>query len=133
METLARYRLLVGVSWLTLFVAGGVAAGPVAGRLSFDFSLPGQPGYQAERQLIATFGTSTADTLVPVITVPAGTTVQQHATDIARVFAAVRTWLPQARVVDLASTGGPALRHRRRTQHLCAGAGPGAAGLRPRS
>jgi len=110
-ETLARFvlrhRLLVGVSWLALFVAGGVAAGPVAGRLTFDFSLPGQPGYQAERQLIATFGTSTADTLVPVITVPAGTTVQQHATDIARVFAAVRTRLPQARVVDLASTGDP--------------------------
>jgi RND superfamily putative drug exporter len=42
--------------------------------LSFDFSLPGQPGYEAERELISTFGASTADTLVPVITVPDGST-----------------------------------------------------------
>ncbi len=109
MENLARFvlrhRLLVSLFWLALFVAGGIAAGPAAGRLSFDFSLPGQPGYQAERQLISTFGTSTADTLVPVLTVPAGSTVQQHAADIAKVFDTVRTKLPQVRVVDLASTG----------------------------
>ena len=100
-----RHRLLVGLVWLVLFVAGVAAAGPVSGRLSFDFSLPGQPGFQAEQQLIATFGASTADTFVPVLTVPAGSTVQQHAGDIAKVFDAVRTQLPQARVVDLASTG----------------------------
>jgi len=108
-ETLARFvlrhRLLVGLFWLALFVAGGIAAGPAAGRLSFDFSLPGQPGYQAERQLISTFGTSTADTLVPVITVPAGSTVADHKADVAKVFGAVRSRLPQARVVDFASTG----------------------------
>jgi RND superfamily putative drug exporter len=86
-------------------VGGGIAAGPAAGRLTFDFSLPGQPGYETEQQLISTFGTSSADTLVPVITVPAGQTVQQRAADIATVFTTVRTKLPQARVVDLASTG----------------------------
>ena len=109
METLARFvlrhRLVVGLTWLVLFGAGFVAAGPVSGRLSFDFSLPGQPGFQAEQQLIHTFGASTDDTLVPVLTVPDGSTVQQHAGDIAKVFDAVRTGLPQARVVDLASTG----------------------------
>ncbi len=109
MGTLARFvlrhRLLVGLSWLVLFVAGGVAAGPATSRLNEDFSLPGQPGYQAEQQLISTFGTSPADTFVPVVTVPAGSSVQQHAADIAKVFGAVRTKLPQARVVDLASTG----------------------------
>jgi len=100
-----RHRLLVVVSWLALLVAGAIAAGPVANRLTIDFSLPGQPGYEAERQLVSTFGTSTADTLVPVVTVPAGSTVAQRGKDVAAVFAAVRSAVPQARVVDLASTG----------------------------
>src|SRR4051795_5007899 len=86
-------------------VAGGAVAGTVTDRLTFDFSLPGQPGYEAEEQLIQTFGASTADTLVPVVTVPAGSTVAERADDVAAVFDAVRTALPQARVVDLASTG----------------------------
>src|SRR4051794_3650885 len=86
-------------------VAGGIAAGPVTDRLTFDFSLPGQPGYEAEQQLIETFGTNTADTLVPVVTVPEGSTVEARAADIAGVFGAVRAAVPQARVVDLGSTG----------------------------
>jgi putative drug exporter of the RND superfamily len=110
-ETLARFvlrhRLLVGLTWLMLFVAGIAAAGPVTNRLTFDFSLPGQPGYETEQQLISTFGTTSDDTFVPVVTVPAGNTVQDHAADIAKVFNAVRTQLPQVRVVDLASTGDP--------------------------
>jgi putative drug exporter of the RND superfamily len=100
-----RHRLLVVAGWLALLVAGGVVAGPVTDRLTFDFSLPGQPGYEAEAQLVATFGSSTADTLVPVVTVPAGGTVADRAADIAAVFDQVRAALPQARVVDQASTG----------------------------
>jgi RND superfamily putative drug exporter len=100
-----RHRLLVSLTWLALFIAGGIAAGPAAGRLNFDFSLPGQPGYEAEEQMIATFGTSSADTFVPVLTMPAGETVQQHRADVKKVFDTVRTELPQLRVVDLSSTG----------------------------
>ena len=109
MEKLARFvlrhRLLVGLAWLVLLIAGGAAAGPATDRLSFDFSLPGQPGYEAETQLIETFGSTSADTLIPVVTVPAGSTVQQRAAEIAGVFDAVRTQVPGLRVVDLASTG----------------------------
>ena len=111
MERLARlvlkHRLWVGVTWLVLLVAGGAAAGPAAGRLSVDFSLPGQPGYQTDQKLIATFGASTDDTLVPVLTVPAGTTVTQHRAEINQVWSTVRQKLPQFRVVDFASTGDP--------------------------
>ena len=109
MERLARlvlkHRLWVAIIWLVLLIAGGAAAGPAAGRLKVDFSLPGQPGYETEQKLIATFGTSTDDTLVPVLTVPAGSTVQQRAADVAKVWAEVRTKLPQLRVVDFSSTG----------------------------
>jgi putative drug exporter of the RND superfamily len=110
-QTLARlvlhHRLLVVLGWLVLLVAGGVVAGPVTDRLTFDFSLPGQPGYEADAQLLETFGASSADTVVPVVTVPEGSTVAERADDVARVFDAVRTALPQARVVDLTSTGDP--------------------------
>ena len=80
MERLARlvlkHRLWVGVTWLVLLVAGGAAAGPAAGRLSVDFSLPGQPGIPAEQQLIDTFGASSMDTYVALVTVPVGRTVR---------------------------------------------------------
>ncbi|GAB4079743.1 MMPL family transporter [Modestobacter muralis] len=109
MESLARFvirhRLLVVLGWLVLMVAGGSTAGTVTDRLTFDFSLPGQPGYEAEVDLIETFGASTADTLVPVLTVPEGSTVADRSADVAGVFDAVRAAVPQARVVDLASTG----------------------------
>ena len=109
MQTLARFvlrhRLLVALSWAALFVAGGIAAAPATDRLTFDFSLPGQPGYETEQELIGLFGSTTADTLVPVLTVPEGSTVQQSSAEIAQVFRTLRTELPRARVVDLASTG----------------------------
>ena len=109
MESLARFvlrhRMVVVLGWLVTMVAGGAVAGTVTDRLSFDFSLPGQPGYEAEEQLIATFGASTADTLVPVLTVPEGSTVADRQADIAGVFDAVRAAVPTVRVVDQASTG----------------------------
>src|SRR3954465_6830539 len=98
-ESLARFvlrhRLVVVLGWLVAMVAGGAVASTVTDRLTFDFSLPGQPGYEAEEKLIATFGTSTADTLVPVVTVPAGDTVTARAADVAGVFDAVRAAVPQ--------------------------------------
>lgn len=107
-EAVLRHRRIVVAVWLVLLVLGGGAAGQLSDRLTFDFSLPGQPGYQAEQQLETAYGVSSADTLVPVLTVPEGQTVQERRADVAAVFDAVRTQLPQLRVVDLASTGDPA-------------------------
>ena len=135
MERLARlvlkHRLWVAITWLVLLVAGGAAAGPAAGRLNFDFSLPGQPGYQTEQKLVAMFGTSTDDTLVPVLTVPAGSTVKQHAADVAKVWSTVRTKLPQMRVVDLRLHRRPAVHHQRRPQHVRPGPGSAGQGFGP--
>ena len=107
-EIVLRHRRIVTVCWLVLFVAGAATAGRLSDRLTFDFSLPGQPGYTAEERLLTEYGVSTADTLVPVITVPDGSTVEQRADEVAAVFSAVRRELPQVRVVDLASTGNDA-------------------------
>ena len=100
-----RHRRLVGLFWLIVVIAGAAAAGRVGERLTFDFSLPGQPGYQAEQQLVRDYGVSSFDTLIPVVTVPAGSTVGDRQADVDGVFAAVRTALPEVRVVDRASSG----------------------------
>ncbi len=107
-DIVLRHRRSVYLLWLVLLVGGVLTAGQLADRLSLDFTLPGQPGDTAERQLIATYGVSSADTLVPVVTVPEGQTVQGRSADVAAVFDTVRAQLPQLRVVDLSSTGDAA-------------------------
>jgi RND superfamily putative drug exporter len=104
-----RHRRIVTVVWLLIFAAGAASASQLSDRLSFDFSLPGQPGYTAEERLLREYGISTADTLVPIVTVPEGSTVEEQADSVAGVFEAVRRELPQLSVVDLASTGDQAL------------------------
>jgi RND superfamily putative drug exporter len=111
MERLAHFvmhhRRIVSAVWLTLFLAGLLSAGQLGSRWSLDFSLPGQPGDQAQRQLVDTYGVSSIDTYVAVVTVPHGETVyaDQHAVD--GVIAAAVASVPNVklRVVDLASTG----------------------------
>ena len=70
------HRRWVFAFWLVAFLAGGVASGQVSKRLSYDFSLPGQSGYQTEQKLIKAYGGANAEVAyVPVVTVPAGATV----------------------------------------------------------
>ena len=107
MERLARFvlhhRKLVMLVWAVVFLAGATAASRVGDRLSFDFSLPGQPGYETELDVVETYGTSTFDTFVPVLTSPDGQPVTEQ--QVSAVFTAVREQLPQARVVDWVSSG----------------------------
>ena len=109
MERLARlvmhHRRIISAFWLVLFVAGVASASQLSGRLTLDFSLPGQPGDTAEQQLIETYGASSFDTYVAVVTVPDGQTVASEQDKVTQVFGAVKKAVPSARVVDLATTG----------------------------
>ncbi len=109
MERLARFvmhhRIVVGLFWLVMLFAGVASASVLSGRLSLDFSLPGQPGDTAEQQLIKTYGVSSSNTFVAVVTVPAGQTVQSDRHQVADVFAAVHKAVPETILADLASTG----------------------------
>ncbi len=108
MERLARlvihHRRLISAFWLIMFVAGIFAASQLSARLSLDFSLPGQPGDTADQQMVHTFGTSSSDTFVAVVTVPEGTTVKDEQANVAKVFDSVEAALPVSRVVDYQST-----------------------------
>jgi putative drug exporter of the RND superfamily len=108
-EFVLRHRRLVMVFWLVMFLAGGFAAGKVTDRLTVDFSLPGQPGYETEQQLLKTFhnGGSNPPT-IGVVTVPKGTTVDEQMSRIEPVFDQVRQALPGTRTVDYATTHDPA-------------------------
>ena len=99
-----RHRRWIFAFWLLMLLAGGASAGQLSSRLSFDFSLPGQEGYETEKALVASYGTVAEPAYVPVLTVPAGQTVAAQRQQVAAVFEQVRA-IPGLRVVDYASTG----------------------------
>src|SRR5687767_5178294 len=91
-QFLLRHKLAVVAAWLVVLVAGGAAAGAVPGRLSQEFSFPGEEGYEANVAILEAHGNGgPGNPLVPVVTLPAGTTVDSPGTRDAldRAFAAV--------------------------------------------
>ena len=104
-EFVLRHRRWVTTLWVLLFVAGAATAGQVSSRLSIDFSLPGQPGYETEKQILDTFGQSAENSLVTVVTVAPGQSIADSRKAVATVFDAVGKQLPSARVVDYGHTG----------------------------
>ena len=111
MERFARlvlhHRRIVFAAWLVLFVAGGMAAGQLSGRLTLDFSLARSAGRHGRAAHGAgVYGASSSDTFVATVTVPEGQTVQGNQAAIAEgLRAPPPSALPQARLVDYASTG----------------------------
>ncbi|MFN8076976.1 MAG: MMPL family transporter [Kineosporiaceae bacterium] len=102
-----RHRRWVFAVWLVITLVAMGSAGKLGERLSFDFSLPGQEGYETEKELIASYGTPAAALAVPVLTMPEGSTVTQRTDDVKAVFDAVRA-VPGVRVVDVSGTKDPA-------------------------
>src|SRR5256885_4568886 len=51
-----RHRRPIIGFWLIMIIAGGAAAGQVSQRLSPDFSLPGQPGYETAQKILHNYG-----------------------------------------------------------------------------
>jgi RND superfamily putative drug exporter len=105
---LLRHKLAVVAAWLVVLVAGGAAAGAVPARLSQAFSFPGQEGYEANVAILETYGTGgPGNPLVPVVTLPDGTTVGSPGTAdaLARAFDGVAAD-PRLRVLAWPSTTG---------------------------
>ena len=97
-----RHRRMVFAAWAILFVAGIAASGPVSNRLTIDFSLPGQPGYETARQITQAFGNGGQDPpSIAVVTLPAGQSVRADGATVAA-FSQVSRTQPDIRVVDYA-------------------------------
>ncbi|HVS68384.1 MAG TPA: MMPL family transporter [Mycobacteriales bacterium] len=100
------HRRWVMVGWLVIFIAGMFAAGKIQDRLSIDFSLPGQPGYDTSQHLTKLYGPNgtTGFTSIAVMQTPEGTTAASQTSAIAQVGPAIDKALPGTRVVDYANT-----------------------------
>jgi RND superfamily putative drug exporter len=104
------HRRIVMVGWLVVFVAGAVGASHVSKRLSIDFSLPGQPGYETARQIIHHYDNGgDAPPAIMVVSAPAGRSIRGEQAQVAGAFARVRASARGVRVVDYASTRDPRL------------------------
>jgi RND superfamily putative drug exporter len=102
--SLTHRRLVIG-GWTLLFLLGALGASHVSKRLTFDFSLPGQPGYETAKQIDRLYGNGGENPpAVIVLTVPAGHTVTSEHTQIAAAFAHARAAVPSIRIVDFAVT-----------------------------
>jgi RND superfamily putative drug exporter len=102
---LLRHKPLVLLMWSVVLAAGIALAPAVNQRMSTDFSLPGQQGYQANLAIAETYGSGGhTHPLVAVVTLPPGRTLDSPAVRdaLAQAFAAVAR---QARVASYATTG----------------------------
>src|SRR3954463_8882072 len=103
-----RHGRVVVVCWLVLLVAGAAGVGRASKRLSFDFSLPGQSGYETAKQIDRIYGNGgTQAPSILVVTVPRGHTVRGDEKTIASAIARVRQEQPELRLVDYATTHDP--------------------------
>ncbi len=113
MASLSRFVLahkrLVVLFWAIVTVAAFAAIKPAGDALNQQFTVPGREGFETNRQIQAIYGTGGSDVtpLVPVVTLPQGTTVDSPGVrpELAAAMAKVQAALPKARVASYASTG----------------------------
>jgi len=108
---LAHKRTVV-VSWIVLTIAGMAAAGPASEALEPEFSVPDKEGWETNVAIANRYYGTGGDTapLLPVVTIPAGETVDSPAVreDLARIDDRLSEALPSSRLASYASTGDEA-------------------------
>jgi putative drug exporter of the RND superfamily len=104
-----RHRLLMSITWLAVLAAALIGVSHVSGRLSQQTSLPGQPGYVTDQQILHRYGVDGAQQpLVPVVTLPPGQDAATSRAALARAFSEVAGAQPGTSVLSFPSTGNPA-------------------------
>ncbi|MCW2608283.1 MAG: conserved rane protein of unknown function, partial [Frankiales bacterium] len=98
-----RHKALVALFWLVVMLAGGATAGTTVDRLTVDFSLPGQQGYETETHLLALYGSGADEGTSIVALTGAGGPVARA--DVDAVFRGLQQRFPQYRVVWQGNTG----------------------------
>ena len=102
------HKRLVALLWLIVAIVSLASISSASSALTQSFALPGQPGYEANRILLQTYGNGGANPpAVPVITLPAGTTVDSPGVraQLGAALAGVGRAVPHLRIASYASTG----------------------------
>jgi putative drug exporter of the RND superfamily len=125
---LAHKRIVIGF-WLALTLVGMASAGPATSALKQKFSVPGREGWKANAAILRDYGTGgDLAPIVPVVTLPAGRTVDAPGVkqQLAGLEARLRAALPGSRTASYAGTGSRAfVSHDGRTTFLLAYPRPG--------
>jgi RND superfamily putative drug exporter len=111
MTTLTRWvlghkKLVVGL-WVALAVAGVAAIGPADRSFEQQFNIPGKEAFAANSQIVETYGNGgDAAPLVPVVTLPAGKTVESPGVqaELTAALSRIEAAVPNSRVASYAST-----------------------------
>jgi putative drug exporter of the RND superfamily len=104
---LDRKRVVLG-AWLVVWLVAVVSLGPAGSSLSDQFSIPGREGFETNEQLAQIYGTGgDAAPIVPVVTLPAGTTVDSRGVrdELEAAMAKIEAALPDAIAASYGSTG----------------------------
>ena len=112
MQALTRWVLahkrLVTIFWVVLTLVGMASAGSATKALKQKFSVPGKEGWVTNQEIARQFHGTGGNTspLLPVVTLPAGTTVRSPgvAAELAALEAKVEKVLPGGRVAGYAGT-----------------------------
>jgi RND superfamily putative drug exporter len=102
------HKLIVIAFWVILTVVGFASSQSAVNALSQKFSLPGQEGYETNQAILHTYGQNPDNSaFVPVVTLPAGTTVHSPGVEaqLKAAFDRIAQRVPGARVASYASTG----------------------------
>jgi RND superfamily putative drug exporter len=109
------HKLIVVGFWLILTVVGFASLNSATKALSVSISIPGQEGYETNQAIWHIYG-QTADNppFVPVVTLPAGTTVRSPGVEaqLRAVFDRIAQRVPGSRVVSYGSSGNSAFASR---------------------
>jgi len=113
MSTLTRWvlahRRIVTLFWLALTIVGFASVSSATKALDQKFSVPGKEGWETNVTIAKLFGGTGGDAapIVPVVTLPAGTTVGSPGVraQLARVDSRLESVLPGSRLASYASTG----------------------------
>src|SRR5262245_2502906 len=106
-----RHKRTVAGTWIAITLAAFAAVGPASDALTQDFPIPGREGFETNQEIAATYASGgDVAPIVPVVTLPAGTTVDSPgvASELVAALARVQTALPDARIASYGSTGDPA-------------------------